>query len=116
MFVGFTPAIRPASMKRLRQEVRKWRLHRRASTSLDALAESMNPVIRGWMHYYGTYQSSALLPVWRHIDQHLVKWVKQKYRKKGRSYKRANRWLGQVARYQPALFVHWRVARPSAAE
>ncbi len=112
MFVGFTPAISPGSMKRLRQEVRQWRLHRRTSVSLAALAESRNPVIRGWMQYYGAYHGSALIPVWRHIDQHIVKWVKGKYRKKGRSYQRANRWLGRVARYQPELFVHWRMARP----
>jgi RNA-directed DNA polymerase len=42
----------------------------------------------------------------------LVKWVKRKYRKKGRYLKRAMRWLGQVARYQPELFVHWRLGRP----
>jgi RNA-directed DNA polymerase len=46
----------------------------------------------------------------------LVKWVKRKYKKRGRYFERATRWLGQVARYQPGLFAHWRLARPFPAE
>ena len=50
------------------------------------------------------------------IDLHLLQWVKRKYRKRGRYLKRAKRWLAQVARYQPLLFAHWRLARPGMAE
>ncbi len=104
MFVGFTPAISPRSAKRIRQQVRRCRLHLRTSQSLDDLACADNAVIRGWVNYYGAYQRSSLHPVRRHIDRHLVKWVKWKYKKKGQYTKRARRWLGQVAKYQPELF------------
>jgi RNA-directed DNA polymerase len=80
------------------------------------LAQLVNPVIRGWIQYYGAYNRSALVPLLRHIDWHLLKWVNTKYRKRGRSWRRARRWLGQVARYQSALFAHWRVVRPCVAE
>ena len=116
MFVSFTPAISPAAAKRIRIRVRRWRLNLRTSLSVDDLAHALNPIIRGWIQYYGAFQRSALVPVLRHIDRHLVKWVKRKYRKRGRYLKRAMRWLGQVARYQPGLFAHWRLARPFPAE
>ena len=116
LFVSFTPAISPRSAKRVRQTVRRWRLHFRSSQSLDDLARRVNPIIRGWMNYYGAYQRSSLVPVLRHIDRCLVKWVKWKYKKKGQYTQRARRWLGQVARYQPRLFAHWSLGAPFPAE
>jgi RNA-directed DNA polymerase len=115
MFVSFTPAISPASAKRIRQRVRRWRLNLRTRLSLEDLAVRLNSIIRGWVQYYGTFQRSTLISVLRHIDRHLVKWVKRKYRKRGRNFERAKRWLGQVARHQPTLFAHWRLARPFPA-
>ena len=115
MFVGFTPAISPHAAKQIRQQVRRWRLHRLSSRLLDDLAHAVNPVIQGWMNYYGAYQRSALVSVLRHIDQHLLKWVKRKYKKR-RSDTRAMRWLGQVAFYHPGLFAHWRLSAPFSAE
>lgn len=116
MFVSFTPAISPRAAKRLRAEVRRWRLHCRTPASVQELAQWSNPVIRGWLNYYGAYNRSALIPLARHIDWHLLKWVKTKYRKRGRSWRRARRWLGQVAHHQPVLFAHWRLAAPFPAE
>ena len=116
MFVGFTPAISPTAAKKIRQRVRRWRLNLRTSLSLEELAASVNPIIRGWVQYYGTFQRSTLISVLRHIDRHLVKWVKRKYRKRARYFERAKRWLGQVAHYQPGLFVHWRLYRSFPAE
>jgi RNA-directed DNA polymerase len=73
LFVSFTPAISPASAKRIRRQVRRWRLHFRVSQSLDDLACRVNPIIRGWLNYYGAYQRSSLVPVLRHIDRSLMK-------------------------------------------
>jgi len=107
MFVGFTPAISPRSAKKIRQQARRWRLHLRTSQSLEDIARAVNPAIRGWMNYYGAYQQSSLGPVLRHINSHLLKWVKRKYKKRGRSTKRAQAWLESVAYYRPELFAHW---------
>jgi len=67
----------------------------------------VNPAIRGRVNYYGEYQRSSLDPVLRHINRHLLKWVKRKYKKRGRSTKRAKALLESVAFYRPELFVHW---------
>jgi RNA-directed DNA polymerase len=47
------------------QEIKCWRLHLRNETALDALAEMSNPVLRGWINYYGAFYKSALHPVCR---------------------------------------------------
>jgi hypothetical protein len=56
MFTSFTPAISPRSAKKIRQQARRWRLHLRTSQSLEDIASTVNPVIRGWGNYYGAYQ------------------------------------------------------------
>ena len=116
LFVSFTPAISPRAAKKIRQQVRRWRLHFRVSRSLEDLARAVNPIIRGWINYYGAYQRSTLLPVLRHIDRHLVKWVKWKFKTRAPYSQRARRWLGQVAKHRPGLFVHWRLGAPFPAE
>jgi Group II intron, maturase-specific domain./Reverse transcriptase (RNA-dependent DNA polymerase). len=106
-FVGFTPAISPKAAKQIRQRVRRWRLDLRTNLSLEDIAQYVNPIVVGWINYYSAFQRSALYPVLRHIDYHLIQWVKRKYKKKGRYSKRAIAWLGKVAHRRPELFAHW---------
>ncbi len=89
---------------------------RSVSQSLHDLTCRVYPIIRGWINYYGAYQRSSLVPELRHIDRCLIKWVKWKYKEKGHYSRRARRWLGQVACYQPGLFAHWRLGIPFPAE
>ena len=96
------------------QTVRMWHLRRRSDTSLVRLAEWVNPILRGWMNYYGRYHPSALYPFLSHLNQILVGWTRRKYRRLRTSGRSAIRWLGRLAQRQPALFVHWRVVSPPA--
>ena len=47
IFTSFTPAISPEALKAKGQTVRGWRLHMRTGTSLDELAEAINPIVAG---------------------------------------------------------------------
>ena len=60
VFAAFLPAISKEALKRLSRTVRRWQLHRRTELSLAELAEMINPVVRGWMQYYGAFYRSAL--------------------------------------------------------
>jgi RNA-directed DNA polymerase len=62
-FVGFNPAISHEATKSIQETVRSWRLHRRSDKSLGDLAQMYNPIIRGWINYYGSYYKSALYRV-----------------------------------------------------
>ncbi|WP_242649343.1 group II intron maturase-specific domain-containing protein [Syntrophomonas wolfei] len=48
----------------------------------EDLSKILNPVIRGWINYYGAFRQSALYPVLKHINKALQKWVKRKYKAK----------------------------------
>ena len=59
----------PGAAKRIRQEMRRsWRLPRRTDKALTDLAHMFNPVIRGWIGYFGRYHKSALYPVFQHLN------------------------------------------------
>jgi len=116
-FVSFSPAISPRAAKRIRQEMRRsWCLPRRTDKDLTDLAHMFNPVIRGWIGYFGSYHKSALYPVFRHLNLTLVWWAMRKYRRLQGRRRRAEHWLGAIAQRQPTLFAHWQLlgVRPSA--
>jgi RNA-directed DNA polymerase len=109
LFPGFAPAISPSSAKALRDKVRSWELWRRNYSSLEELSSLISPIIRGWINYFGHFFKSKLKEVLKYIDLQLVKWVKRKYRKKGKYMHRAVRWLGKAASRNPNLLPHWAI-------
>jgi RNA-directed DNA polymerase len=116
-FVSFSPAISRRAAKRIRQEMRRsWRLPRRTDKDLTDLAHMFNPAIRGWIRYFGSYHKSALYPVFRHLNLILSWWAMRKYKRFRGHRRRAEYWLGRIARRQPALFAHWQLlgVRPTA--
>lgn len=106
-FVNFTPAVSNEAAKKMRQEMRRWRLHLRSDKAIDDLARMWNPVLRGWIQYFGKFYKSALYPVFRHLNGLLVRWAMRKYKRLRRHHRRAGYWLGGVARREPRMFAHW---------
>ena len=115
-FVGFTPAVSRSAQKAMRQQVRRWKIHRKTGTTLEALARTINPIVRGWIQYYGVYRKSALYDVFNHLNRALVRWVRRKFKKLRQHQRSAESWLGGIARQQPALFAHWQLGILPAAE
>ena len=105
--VSFSPAVSNKALKAIRRELRSWTLPRRSDKSLDDLARMFNPIIRGWINYYGRYYKSALYPTLRHIDAKLAQWAYWKYKSLRGHRRRARHWLDHATRRQPSLFAHW---------
>lgn len=108
-FINFSPAISPKAAKAIRQEAKSWRWHLRSDKSLEDLARMFNPVIRGWINYYGRFYKSALYPTLRCLDLRLMRWAMRKFKRLRRHRRRAEQWLRRIARRQPGLFAHWRL-------
>ena len=106
MFAAFLPAVSKDALKRMSEEVRSWRIHLRTTTDLADLAEWINPVVSGWMTYYGRFYRTELNTLLRRINTYLVRWARRKFRRL-RSFKKARRWWHGLLQRQPALFAHW---------
>ncbi len=113
-FINFTPAVSNKAKKAMRQTVRGWHMHLKPDKTLEDLSRMFNPIVRGWINYYGCFYKSELYSVLHHLDRALVRWVRRKYRKL-RHQRRATHWLGRIARREPKLFAHWQMGiRPAA--
>lgn len=105
-FVSFQPAISQEALKKNGAEVRSWRLHHRTGSTFAQLARSINPVVTGWMRYYGAFYPSALHPLLTRINSYLVRWIRCKYRRL-KPVKKARRAYKNAVRTYPAMFRHW---------
>jgi RNA-directed DNA polymerase len=106
-FVSFSPAASNEALKAFRHKIRRWRLHRWTSADLRDLAELINPVVRGWVNYYGRFYPTRLIPTLAHINGYLIRWAMGKYKRLRRRHARTRAWLKSVATRAPTLFVHW---------
>ena len=113
-FINFTPAISNKAAKAIRQRSRSWNWPLRSDKDLEDLARMFNPIISGWINYYGRYYKSALYPTLRCLDRRLVMWATRKYKRLRHHRRRATHWLNRIARKQPNLFAHWRLLYATA--
>jgi RNA-directed DNA polymerase len=108
-FINFSPAVSRQAATKMRRAMRRWRLHLRSDKALDDLAHMWNPVLRGWINYYGRFYKSALYPVFRHLNRTLTWWARRKYKRLRHHQRRAEYWLGGVAQREPGMFAHWQL-------
>jgi RNA-directed DNA polymerase len=109
MLYGYTPAVSPSALNSMRSTVRDLNIPRRTRLSLADIARELNPLLRGWIEYYGRYTPSALYPLLRHVNLTLVRWVMRKFKRFKAQKVRAARLLEKLARTRADLFVHWRI-------
>jgi RNA-directed DNA polymerase len=105
-FLGFTPAVSKASLKSMRDKTRSHKIYRRTDMSLNDIAKMFNPILIGWIEYYGRYNRSALYPVLRHFNKTLITWAKRKF---GKTKTRASNLLRNIEKREPQLFAHWKM-------
>jgi RNA-directed DNA polymerase len=105
-FTSFTPAMSTDAVKAKSAEVRTWGLHRRTGQTLADLAEAINPMVRGWMNYWGRFNRLEMFPLLKRINAYLVRWARKKY-KRLRSFKSAMAWWQKVTARCRMLFAHW---------
>lgn len=106
--LGFTPAISNKRRKRIGQTLYKMKIHRMVQFSLQDIANRLEPKIRGWINYYGKFRFSEMRKVFRVLNYRLMMWVRNKYRRFRKKIKtHAFRWLSNIAKSFPNLFLHW---------
>lgn len=109
-FSCFLPAVNREALKKMCAEVRSWRIHRRTGHTFAQLARFINPIVRGWIQYYGAFYHSELRPFLQHINAYLVRWIRKKYKRLA-GFKKAKRCFQDITRRYPGMFAHWRMRR-----
>jgi len=108
-FVSFLPAVSKKAAKSIRSVIRGWRLHRLSDKGLLDLSRMFNPIIRGWINYYGSFYRSALYPLFDQLNRSLKRWAMRKYKRLRGRQRQAAYWLRRIRSQQPSLFSHWQL-------
>jgi RNA-directed DNA polymerase len=106
-YLLFLPAISKDALKKISGEVRSWRLHRQTTLTFAGLAKKINPIVAGWMHYYGRFYRSTMYPLLARINTYLVRWIRKKY-KRLQGVRKAYRKLLEITGRWPRMYAHWR--------
>ena len=109
-FINFTPAVSNKAKKKMTSTMRSWGMHLRSDKTLGDLSRMFNPIIRGWMNYYGKYYKSELYSVAKIANRTLSRWAMRKYKKLKRHKRRAQQWIAKIAKREPTMFAHWQIA------
>ncbi len=109
LFCGFNPAVSPSALKSMRAKIRELGIRHRTELSLAEIAHRINPLLRGWINYYGRYAPSALIPLLRYVNQTLLAWAMRKFRRFKAHKTRASHFLQKLAQRSAQLLVHWRI-------
>lgn len=84
-------------------------------SSLSALAREINPVVRGWINYYGRYYRSTMDPLLDRIDVYVRRRAQRKYKRLREHCLRAWARLASVNDANPSSSLTGKASRPYRA-
>lgn len=108
LFTRFTPAVSKEALKAMRAKTRKSNVRNATHMSIEEIAQWYNPILQGWLNYYGRYTRSALYSLWRHFNRTLLSWAIRKHKSLRKCKTKGSRYLARIYKNQPNLFAHWR--------
>ncbi len=80
--MGFLPAVSKQAKKSMANTIRNWQLGRWTALSFQGIATMINPVVAGWINYYGHFYKSELIRfLEQQINPFLVKWARRQYKR-----------------------------------
>jgi RNA-directed DNA polymerase len=108
LFTNFSPAMSEKAKTRSRDEVKSWLKKVKPNEVIKNLAVVANPIIVGWINYFGKFYASELWPLIDYIENTILRWGMKKYDKLRHSMRKARDWLRSTKERSPNLFAHWK--------
>ncbi|MFT4153644.1 group II intron reverse transcriptase/maturase [Parafilimonas sp.] len=106
-FTNFLPAVSTKAMKAMNEKMRKWNALKKTTNTLSEIAGEINPIIRGWIHYYGTFYKTKMKEFMHILNVKLEAWARRKYKRLRTGGMKTVRWLHQISVRRPKMFAHW---------
>jgi RNA-directed DNA polymerase len=107
LFISYDCAISISSRKQIADKIEELNVNKLTFKSLVGVAQYLNPIIRGWVHYYGKFKMYELTKVFRLLSKRLVWWARKRYKRYKTSIRKGYKWLATVRKQYPTLFYHW---------
>ncbi len=107
VFLNFAPAVSKKARTKIWETIRKWNQKYWVQLKLEDIAKQINPIIQGWINYYGKFNPRVLKEVLKRINLKLSRWIREKFKGFRKFKTRAIHRLGDIALKNPDLFAHW---------
>jgi RNA-directed DNA polymerase len=108
-FVSFLPAMSTNAANKVRETMRNWRIpSQRSNQNLAEIAKLVNPVLTGWLNYYGRFSRSECTNVLQHFNRILAEWAGRKYMGLRYRVSASRHWLAGIAKTNSTLFSLWK--------
>ena len=79
-----------------------------ANQTLEHLAADIDPVVRGWMTYYGKFYPTRLKWFMQRLNGRLARWVMCKFERYRHRFYPAQEWLAHIAEKEGLISYHWK--------
>lgn len=103
-FTAFTAEISQTNQKKIREVLKGLKCWQNTTLTMEDIAKSLNPKLRGWINYYGIYSKRALRLVLAHVEKRLLKWLGNKHKT---TLRKTVEKLKVIKQVNPTLFYHW---------
>lgn len=107
VFLNFSPAISKKARTKIWETIREWNQNHWVQMKLEDIAKQINPIIQGWINYYGKYNVKVLKNILQRINLKLSRWIRDKFKGFRKFKTQAIHRLGDIALKNPDLFAHW---------
>jgi hypothetical protein len=107
LFIGYDCAISISSRKRIADKLEELNVNKLTFKSIVVVAQYLDPMIRGWVRYYGRFKMYELTKVFRLLSKRLVWWARKRYKRYKTNIRKGYAWLATVRNQYPNLFYHW---------
>ena len=110
IFTPFTPSMSPKVLKRIRDKVRQLGVRNWCHLSLEEVAKALNPLISGWLNYYGHFgRTDGVYKLRNYLNEVLVRWARKKFKHLRRRYRKSRVFIYTLCGQHRDLFAHWNV-------
>ena len=109
LFLGYDCAVSISSRKQMADRLGDPELFSLSFKSIVGIAKKLNPIIRGWIRYYGKFRGYELSKVFYLLRCRLVRWARKRYKRYRTNLNNAYKWLDRVRKQFPYLFYHWQI-------
>lgn len=107
LFTGFDGGVSRKSEQAFCLKLRRSKFHTWSRRSIEEIANYLNPIVSGFINYFGKMNAYLLSRTMRTLNSRLIKWVCKRYKRYGKSARKAARFLRKLAKERPKLFYHW---------
>ena len=80
LYSNFIASVSKMSAKTFRDKIKSLEIYKKTGCKINMIAEILNPLLRGWINYFGKFNPSAMKYTLQCIERRLVKWAMCKYK------------------------------------